>query len=96
MIYGLEKMIKDSGDKLAEEDKKKLQDAIEEAKKQQTSEDLDAIKKAIEDLTNTSNGIVSKMYQNASAAAGADANNGGNNGGNNGEGPDPEVVVDEN
>ena len=96
LIYGLEKMIKENGDKLAEEDKKKLQDAIEEAKKQQTSEDLDAVKKAIEDLTNTSNGIVSKMYQNASAAAGADANNGGNNGGNNGEGPDPEVVVDEN
>ena len=96
LIYGLEKMIKDSGDKLNEEDKKKLQDAIAEAKKQQASEDLDAVKKVIEDLTNTSNGIVSKMYQNASAAAGADANNGGNNGGNNGEGPDPEVVVDEN
>lgn len=96
LIYGLEKMIKDSGDKLNEEDKKKLQDAIAEAKKQQASEDLDAVKKAIEDLTNTSNGIVSKMYQNASAAADADANNGGNNGSNNGEGPDPEVVVDEN
>ncbi len=96
LIYGLEKMIKENGDKLNEEDKKKLQDAIEEAKKQQASEDLDAVKKAIEDLTNTSNGIVSKMYQNASAAAGADANNGGNNGSNNGEGPDPEVVVDEN
>ena len=96
LIYGLEKMIKENGDKLNEEDKKKLQDAIEEAKKQQASEDLDAVKKAIEDLTNTSNGIVSKMYQNASAAADADANNGGNNGSNNGEGPDPEVVVDEN
>mgnify|MGYP002802827999 FL=1 len=96
LIYGLEKMIKENGDKLNEEDKKKLQDAIEEAKKQQVSEDLDAVKKAIEDLTNTSNGIVSKMYQNASAAADADANNGGNNGSNNGEGPDPEVVVDEN
>ena len=96
LIYGLEKMIKDSGDKLNEEDKKKLQDAIAEAKKQQASEDLDAVKKVIEDLTNTSNGIVSKMYQNASAAADADANNGGNNGSNNGEGPDPEVVVDEN
>ena len=91
LIYGLEKMIKENGDKLAEEDKKKLQDAIEEAKKQQTSEDLDAVKKAIEDLTNTSNGVVSKMYQNASANAGAGANGSANNG----EGPDPEVVVDD-
>ena len=91
LIYGLEKMIKENGDKLAEEDKKKLQDVIEEAKKQQTSEDLDAIKKAIEDLTNTSNGVVSKMYQNASANAGAGANGSANNG----EGPDPEVVVDD-
>ena len=95
LIYGLEKMIKENGDKLAEEDKKKLQDAIEEAKKQQTSADLDAVKKAIEDLTNTSNGIVSKMYQAAGANAGADANNGTTNGNNNGEGPDPEVVVDD-
>ncbi len=91
MIYGLEKMIKDNGDKLAEEDKKKLQDAIEEAKKQQSSDDLDTVKKAIEDLTNTSNGVVSKMYQSASANTQTDTTaNSSNN-----DGSDPEVVVDD-
>ena len=94
LIYGLEKMIKDSGDKLNDDDKKKLQDAIEDAKKSQTSEDVEVVKKAIDTLTNVSNGIVSKMYQAAGANAGADANNGTTNGNNNGDGSDPEVVVD--
>ena len=85
MVYGLEKMLKDNGDKLAEEDKKKLEEAIAKAKKDFESDDIDVIKKAIDELTNVSNGVVSKMYQSASANAGQ----GGNNG------PDPEVVVDD-
>ena len=85
MVYGLEKMLKDNGDKLAEEDKKKLEEAIAKAKKDIESNDIEVIKKAIDELTNVSNGVVSKMYQSASANAGQ----GGNNG------PDPEVVVDD-
>lgn len=88
MVYGLEKMIKDNGDKLAEDDKKKLEEAIEKAKKDFESDDIDVLKKAIDELTQVSNGIVSKMYQ--SASAGTDTN-GGNNDNN---GSDPEVVVD--
>ena len=92
MVYGLEKMLKDNGDKLAEEDKKNLQDAIEKAKKEFESDDIEVIKKAIEELTNVSNGIVTKMYQaNASNAQSQGQNNDGNNDNN---GSDPEVVVD--
>ncbi len=94
MVYGLEKMLKDNGDKLAEEDKKNLQDAIEKAKKEFESDDIEVIKKAIEELTNVSNGIVTKMYQaNASNAQSQGQNNDGNNDNN---GSDPEVVVDDN
>ena len=82
MVYGLEKMLKDSGDKLAEDDKKKLEEAIEKAKKDFESNDIDVVKKAIDELTNVSNGIVSKMYQASGAAS-------------QGNGPDPEVVVDD-
>ena len=89
LIYGLEKMIKESGDKLNDDDKKKLQDAIDEAKKSQASEDVEVVKKAIDTLTNVSNGIVSKMYQAAGANAGKDDKD--NKDGSDG---DPEVVVD--
>ena len=103
MVYRLEKMLKDNGDKLAEEDKKKLEEAIEKAKKEFESEDIEVIKKAIDELTNVSNGIVSKMYQSANPnGAGTDSNTGttdGNNGNNNNGNNDnndgnPEVVVD--
>ena len=86
MIYGLEKMIKENGDKLEEADKTKLEEAIAKAKTDIASEDLEVVKKAIEELTNVSNGIVSKMYQ-------AGNPNGDPNGDNN-NGSDPEVVVD--
>ena len=82
MVYGLEKMLKENGDKLAEDDKKKLEEAIEKAKKDFESNDIDVVKKAIDELTNVSNGIVSKMYQASDAAS-------------QGNGPDPEVVVDD-
>ena len=90
MVYGLEKMLKDNGDKLAEEDKKKLEEAIEKAKKDFESNDIEVVKKAIDELTNVSNGIVSKMYQ----SAGANAQQDGSNNPNDGDNPDPEVVVD--
>ena len=85
-------MLKDNGDKLAEEDKKNLEEAIEKAKKDFESEDIDTVKKAIDELTNVSNGIVTKMYQAANPNGGTDGTNGdGNNGGTDG---DPEVVVE--
>ena len=93
LVYGLEKLLKDSGDKIGEDVKKKLQEAIEKAKKDFESEDIEVVKKAIDELTNASNGIVSKMYQSANpnGANGTNENNGSN--GNNGS--DPEVVVDD-
>ena len=93
LVYGLEKLLKDSGDKIGEDDKKKLQEAIDKAKKDFESEDIEVVKKAIDELTNASNGIVSKMYQSANpnGANGTNENNGSN--GNNGS--DPEVVVDD-
>ncbi|MBO4412959.1 MAG: molecular chaperone DnaK, partial [Clostridia bacterium] len=93
MIYQLEKMLKDNGDKLAEDDKKKLQDAIEKGKKDFETQDLDALKKALEELTNTSNEVFTKMYQNASANANPNANANGNNDGDNSGNPD-EIIVD--
>ena len=92
LVYSLEKLLKDNGDKLSDDDKKKLSEAIEKAKKDFESDDLDVVKKAIDELTNASNGIVSKMYQSAQNNANGNA---GNNGTGDNNGSDPEVVVDD-
>ena len=95
LVYSLEKLLKDNGDKLSDDDKKKLSEAIEKAKKDFESDDLDVVKKAIDELTNASNGIVSKMYQSAqnNANAGNNGNNDNNGQSGNNDG-DPVVDVD--
>ena len=89
-VMNIEKLVKENGDKLSEEDKKKLTDACEEAKKHLTSEDIEELKKATEDLTAVSNEVFTKMYQNMQQQAPqADSNNGSNN-----NGGDDEVIVE--
>ena len=91
MIYQLEKMLKESGDKLAEEDKQKLQAAIEKGKKDFETTDLEELKKGLEELTKVSNEVFTKMYQNASNAQNTDPN--GNNDNNGSSGSDGEEVI---
>ena len=90
-IMNIEKTIKDNGDKLSEEDKTQLNNACEEAKKHLTSEDIEELKKASEDLMNVANTVFSKMYQNMQQNPQGDPNT---NGGNNNNDGDPEVVVE--
>ena len=92
MVYQLEKMLKENGDKLAEEDKKKLEEAIVKGKKDFETTDLDSLKKSLEELTNVSNEVFTKMYQNAQASQQA-TNNENNNNNNNNDNPD-EIIVD--
>ena len=88
-VMNIEKLVKENGDKLSDDDKKKLTDACEEAKKHLTSEDIEELKKATEDLTAVSNEVFTRMYQNMQQQAPqGDANNGANNGG------DDEVIVE--
>ena len=94
MVYSLEKMLKENGDKLSAEDKKRLEDEIEKAKKEFESDDVEVIKKALDSLTQVSNEVFTKMYQNANpqGANGADQN--GTNNNDKKDDGDPEVVVD--
>ncbi len=93
MCLNIEKVMKDSADKLSDEDKKSLTDAVEEAKKHLTSENIDEIKKATEDLTNVSNTVFTKMYQNMSNQAQAESNNNSQSTDKKDDG-DPNVVVE--
>lgn len=68
-IYQAEKMKTDYKDKLAEEDIKTLDEAVEEAKKHVESTDKEELEKAAKDLSDKLMPIGSKMYEQASAEA---------------------------
>ena len=91
LVYQLEKMLKENGDKLAEEDKKKLEEAIEKAKKDFETQDINALKSALEELTKVSNEVFTKMYQ--AAGANNNSNPGDNSGDSNGSDDNPEEVI---
>jgi len=65
LIFTIEKSMKDLGDKLDAEDKAKLEEAVKEAKTELESNDNDRIVAATEKLSNDSQGIFAKIYQQA-------------------------------
>ncbi len=78
LVFALEKMLKDNGDKISAEDKEKLEKSIEKAKEQFKSDDADTIRKAMEELSKENEPIVTKLYQAAAEKAQAEqAQNGG-------------------
>ncbi len=76
MIDSLEKTVKEAGDKLTEDDKKTVEDAVAKAKTELESGDNDRIKAASETLTREIQPIVAKIYQQAQGAAGGSSNGG--------------------
>ena len=80
LIAGIEKVLRESGDKISEDDKKTLDEAVNKAKETyKTAEDAATLKTAIDELTKVSNDIFTKLYQNANpngaGQTGADTNN---------------------
>ncbi len=71
LIFTVEKTLKDSGDKLSEEDKATVEAAVKEAKDELASDDNDRIVKATEKLSNNVQGVFAKFYQQAQGAANA-------------------------
>ena len=65
VIFGLEKMLKDSGDKISAEEKESCEKAIEQAKKDIQVDNADEIRKALETLSKTTEPVVTKLYQQA-------------------------------
>ena len=66
MIFTIEKTLKETGDKISEEDKAKLEEAVKAAKEELNSDDDERIVKATEKLTQDSQEIFAKLYQNMS------------------------------
>lgn len=63
--------MKDSGDKISPEDKAKVEEAVKKAKEELESNDNDRIVKATEELSNATQEVFAKLYQNAQNAQGA-------------------------
>lgn len=64
-IYQGEKLIKDSGDKLDKDDKKKLEDAIKDAKEIEKTDDKEKIEKEFAKFSETLQSIGAKLYEQA-------------------------------
>ena len=81
LIFTIEKSMKDLADKITDEDKAKLEEAVKAAKVELESNDNDRIVAATEKLSEESQGIFAKVYQpaNPNGDMGGDPN--GANGG---------------
>ena len=64
MIYTTEDLLKKAGDKVKPEDKKEVEEKLEALKKIKDSTDLEAIKKASEELSASAQKVGTAMYQN--------------------------------
>lgn len=64
LIFAIEKAVKDAGDKLSDEDKETVTKACETAKADlEKADDMDAIKKVMEELSKVSDPVMAKLYQ---------------------------------
>ena len=81
LCYQAEKLVKDSGDKLSEEDKNAIHTKVSAAKAAIEQNNTDAIKAATEDMQKTVYEVSAKLYQQANPQ-GAGAPDMGNMGGN--------------
>lgn len=74
VVFGIEKFVKENGDKISEDEKATLNAESEKVKEALKGDDLDALKAAMEELQKNSNEIITKFYQaNAGAAGGEQA-----------------------
>ena len=80
-VYGAERFIKDSGDKLAAADRQAIESAVESLKKAIESNDAAAIGREMEALTQAQHKAAATLYQQAAPGAGqapgGDAGEGG-------------------
>ena len=70
LVYTVEKSIKDYGDKITEDEKQKINTALDKCKNlKDTTTDPAELKKAIEELTTASHKIAEEMYKAGAAGA---------------------------
>ncbi len=88
LVYQTEKLLADQGDKIPDDEKSAVTDALAEAKTALEGDDIEAIKDSTEKLMTASQTVSTKLYEQASAAANAESASGGESM------PDDDEVVD--
>jgi molecular chaperone DnaK len=68
LIYSSEKLIRENRDKLAEDDVKNVEAAVEEGRRALTEGGLDRLNAAVDKITSASHRLAEAMYQKASAS----------------------------
>ncbi len=68
LVYATEKSLKDFGDKIAGDEKQKVEDALKESKEALAGQDIERIKKATEQLTQASHKLAEAAYVEAAKA----------------------------
>ena len=71
LIYQTEKTLKEHGDKLPADEKKKIEEAIEALRKAKDKDDVAEIKQCTENMMNASHAIAQMLYQQAQQQQGA-------------------------
>ena len=93
LIYGTEKNLQEHGEKIPEEEKTKIQEAIDGMKKAMEGDDVEAMKAAMQTLTTASHKLAEEMYKKTSAEAVNTGDGAGSSAGEtNGKGEDEKVV----
>ena len=77
LIYGTEKNLQEHGEKIPEEEKTKIQDAIAAMKTAMEGNDVEAMKTAMQNLQTASHKLAEEMYKSASAQAASGSEDGG-------------------
>lgn len=98
LIYTTEKSLKDYGDKISEEDRKKIEDAVSSLKGVMESGNAEEIKSKIEELKQASYKLAEEVYKNVNqqqGAEGASAEGGGGGPSGSAEGPEGEGASSE-
>ena len=62
-VYGAERILQESGDKLSDDTKQPIQNAIDAVKKAKEGSDVDAIKRALEQLTTAQHKAAEEIYK---------------------------------
>jgi molecular chaperone DnaK len=70
LIYATEKTLKEHGDKVSDDEKKAVEEALKEAKEAQSSESKETLDGAKQKLTTASHTISQKMYEDAAKQQG--------------------------
>ncbi|MBU1862583.1 MAG: molecular chaperone DnaK [Candidatus Omnitrophica bacterium] len=65
LIYQTEKSLKENSDKISDDEKKRVEEAVNEAKEALKSDNLEEMNKGVEKITQASHSLAQKMYEEA-------------------------------